>query len=429
MTIRFSALKTGGALSIASMILSLCGEAQTTLTTLYEFSSRTFDGAHPEGIVIGSGGVLYGTTKNGGTSRMGTVFSLTPPASPGGGWTEAVLHNFTGRDGSNPVAGVVIGQDGVLYGTTNSGGIQSCGDTTFGTVFSLTHAASPGGAWTETVLHGFTGVDGAHPSSNLAIGSGGVLYGTTYEGGTSGYGTVYSLTPRASAGGAWNEQVLYSFAGGADGDWPSSGVLIGDGGVLYGTTRLGGTTTYCGNCGAIYSLTPPVSTGDAWTESLIYTFPNYFGGIFPLGDLAIGDGGVLFGEAESGGTSMHGTVFSLTPPSAKGGAWTQVTLHDFAGPPSDGQEPFGGVVIGLDGVLYGITYAGGYQGGRGGYGVGTVFSLTPPGWSETLLHEFAGYPNDGAYPSSLVIGEDGVLYGTTYKGGSAHAGVVFRLRP
>jgi len=127
---------------------------------------------------------------------MGTVFSLTPPSSTGGSWTEAVLYRFAGSpsDGSNPFSGVVIGSGGVLYGTTRLGGSLDNG-----TVFSLTPPVSPGGSWTESVLYNFTGASDGNGPEGVVIGSGGVLYGTTSGGGNPicdfGCGTVFSLTP------------------------------------------------------------------------------------------------------------------------------------------------------------------------------------------------------------------------------------------
>jgi uncharacterized repeat protein (TIGR03803 family) len=139
---------------------------------------------------------------------------LTPPLSPSGAWTEAVLYNFTGgSDGANPQA-PVTSPGGVLYGTTAGGGASEAG-----TVFSLSPPASAGGSWTETVIHSFIGSDGTTPEGGLAIHSG-VIYGTTNGGGASGLGTVFSLTPPASFGGSWTEAVLHSFGGGHDGSSP-----------------------------------------------------------------------------------------------------------------------------------------------------------------------------------------------------------------
>jgi uncharacterized repeat protein (TIGR03803 family) len=125
----------------------------------------------------------------------GTVYSLTPPTIPGGAWTEAVLYNFAGADDGQAPTGVVIGPDKVLYGTTSNGGSgTSCYDGC-GTVFSLTPPADPGGPWTEKILHDFTGPDGANPGAGVALGTDGGLYGTTVNGGsgTCGCGTVFQL--------------------------------------------------------------------------------------------------------------------------------------------------------------------------------------------------------------------------------------------
>ena len=174
-----SALTTGGTLLAVFLTFTASAAAQTTspaLTTLYSFAQDPNDGSNPNAIVIGSGGVLYGTTEFGGTARLGAVFALTPPASPGGPWTETVLNSFPSHhhDGGGPIAGVVIGRGGVLYGATPYGG-SSLG----GTVFALTAPASPGGPWSETVLYDFSGVPNGNKPDALAISRDGVLYGTT----------------------------------------------------------------------------------------------------------------------------------------------------------------------------------------------------------------------------------------------------------
>src|SRR5579871_3611610 len=200
--------------------------AQPTFTTIYTFTDTAGDGSGPtSSVAVGPGGVLYGTTSAGGTRGAGTVYSLTPPASAGGSWTEAVIYEFPE---GNPKAGVTIGVAPggglVLYGTTLFGGKEG-----YGTVYSLTPPTSPGGAWTETNMLTFTGNNGVYPFAGVTIGPGGVLYGTTQHGGsgtcTLGCGTVFSLTPPASAGGAWTEKVLHSFKG-SDGYLPLSSLVI-----------------------------------------------------------------------------------------------------------------------------------------------------------------------------------------------------------
>ncbi len=185
-------------------------------TTIYSFGASPGDGDNPEAaFTVGPGGVLYGTTVTGGsevcpvgggyTAGCGTVFQLTPPTTPGGAWTESVIYNFTGTngDGAGPVSSLVVGHDGILYGTTQYGGSASspCAATFHnlggcGTVFELTPPTTPGGAWTENVLHVFSGQDGdgSMPVAGLALSSAGVLYGTTSAGG-AGAGTVFAILP------------------------------------------------------------------------------------------------------------------------------------------------------------------------------------------------------------------------------------------
>jgi uncharacterized repeat protein (TIGR03803 family) len=394
--------------------------AQTTppsLTTLYSFPGGG-DGATPgyEALVIGPGGELYGTTQSGGGSNDGTVFALIPPETPGGSWTEAVLHHFHGSDGVLPQAGVVIGPGGVLYGTTNSGGSSN-----FGVVFSLTPPASPGGSWTETTLYNFTGgSDGGHPR-NLTIGATG-LYGTTdgYVSGPAANGSVFSLTPPSEPSGSWTETTLYAW-GGSNGAAPYGGVVIGAGGVLYGTTYYGGPS----NAGSVFSLTPPASPGGSWIETVLHTFGSGDDGVGPYVGVVIGSGGVLYGTTQGGGAAGGGTVFSLTPPASAGGPWTETVLRSFYFAGLDGLDPSAAVVIGPGGVLYSTTLDGGAS------DEGTVFCLKPPAspggsWTEFVLHSFSG--SDGANPyGPVVIGPGGVLYGTTSAGGTSNLGTVYEL--
>lgn len=175
-----------------------------------------------------------------------------------------MLYTFNGIDGCEPYGTLAAARAGVLFGATRFGPTEA------GTVFALRPPTSPGGAWTEAVLYSFTGhSDRGEPLGGVVIGSGGVLYGTTSTGGASGAGTVFSLTPPASPGGAWTQAVLHNFTCGGDGCFPS-GVVIGSGGVLYGVTAAGGGGTACQrNCGTVFSLIPPASPGGAWTEAVL----------------------------------------------------------------------------------------------------------------------------------------------------------------
>jgi len=254
--------------------------AAPKFTVLYGFNEQVNSaaGQAPSGLAIGGGGVLYGTAGAGGAYNngpegcefgCGAVFSLAPPSTQGGPWTETVLWNFGGApgDGVIPVGGVVVGSGGVLYGTATGGGYPLCG---CGVVFSLTPPESRGGAWTESILLAFGSVDGSgqRPETGLALGGDGVLYGTTSEGGRYGTGTVFSLAPPATQGDPWTETVLWSLGGTGDGSTPSAAVVIGSGGVLYGTTSAGGANNY----GTVFSLSPPSAQSGPWSEAVLMTF-------------------------------------------------------------------------------------------------------------------------------------------------------------
>ena len=267
------------------------------------------------GLALGSGGVLYGTTAAGGAYKLGSVFSLTPPVSGSGPWTETLLYSFTGgSDINDPQAGVVVGKGGVLYGTTYAGGPGG-----YGGVYSLTPPAAQGGVWSLSQLYTFSGGSGAHPKGVLAVSGSGVLYGVTYYGGTSGLGTVFSLTAPKPGTNKWVKNVLYNFTGAkGDGAYPFAGVTIGAGGVLFGTTVAGGSSTACNSgkalgCGTVYSLAPPAAPGGPWTETVLYSFTGEGDGSDPQAGVVIGNGGVLYGTTVGGGASNNGTVFSVKP--------------------------------------------------------------------------------------------------------------------
>jgi uncharacterized repeat protein (TIGR03803 family) len=398
--------------------------AVPTETALYAFKGGPgSDGRNPyASLIADSNGNLYGTTYNGGASNAGTAFELTPPAITGGAWTETVLHAFTGgSDGRYPQGSLILDNKGNLYGTTTEGGASNVG-----TVFELRPPATTGGAWTETVLYAFTGdsftggSDGAVPRTGLIADSNGNLHGTTALGGASNAGTVFELTPPAITGGAWTETVLHAFTGGSDGRYPGEGNLILDNkGNLYGTTFFGGAS----NIGTVFELMRPAIAGGAWTEAVLYAFTGGSNGSYPSGLIADSNGN-LYGTTEGGGASDAGTVFELMRPAIAGGAWTETVRHAFTGG-SDGAGPDAGLIADSKGTLFGTTLAGGAS------NVGTIFLLTPPAnafevWREAVLYAFTGGSN-GSYPSGLIADSNGNLYGTTETGGASDAGTVFEL--
>ena len=436
-------------LAALASLMPRAGLAQATAYyTLYSFKGDP-DGAQPKGaVVIGKGGVLYGTTFLGGTSRLGTIFELTPTkAVP---WKETVLHNFSGPDGQYPESALVFGSTGALYGVTP--GSDAMGGP--GTLFELAPPSTPGGTWEETVLGTF-GPNGnsqnVGPNGAVLSGPGGTLYTTTQGapiGGVGGnLGLVIALAPPATPGGVWTEYELYTF-GATQGEWPVAGV-VSESGSLFGTTVFAGDF-YCG-CGTVYELTPPATQGGAWTETTIHTFTGS-DGANPQDALTIGPGGVLYGTTQYGGSGVcptHGavdscgTVFQLTPPSAPGGTWAESVIYSFTGTNGDGAAPVSSVVLGKNGALYGTTQNGGSAAFDsvcpGSYyeipGCGIVFELTPPSapggaWTENVLHSFSGQNGDGAMPAAgLALSSTGVLYGTTPAGGTAGKGTVFAIKP
>jgi uncharacterized repeat protein (TIGR03803 family) len=311
-------------------------------TLLYEFIPED-GGIEPYGLVAGPDGVLYGYAE-GGTSHQGVVYSLTPPSAPGDPWIYETLYNFPGGSGgSSPLGEPAVAQGGVLYGTTFYGGTSKAG-----TVFRLTPPSAPGGAWTHTVLYSFVGGVG-NPPVGVAIGPGGVLYGVAADGSALN-GVVFSLTPGASF---WQYSSIYTFSGGSDGGRPSAALVLGGGGVLYGTTGNGGAN----GGGVAFSLTPPTAPADPWREAVLYDFPPYTGISGPApGSLAIGAGGTLYGcTSGSGGAIDNGFVFRLIPPAAPGATWTESPLYSF--PPGASAPTPGGVIVTENGVVYGPAYA------------------------------------------------------------------------
>jgi uncharacterized repeat protein (TIGR03803 family) len=204
-------------------VVPLSGQAPV-FTTLYRFNENANNaaGQAPSGLAADSSGVLYGTTLVGGTYNQascgsvgcGTVFSLSPPSSPGGAWAERVLWNFgqTSGDRFNPVGAVVIGTGGVLYGVTAEGG----GYCDRGVVFALTPPVANGAPWTESILWTFGSIDGdgKTPQAGLTLGAGRVLYGTTSKGGGHGNGTVFALAPPATEGEPATYATLWRFGSG-----------------------------------------------------------------------------------------------------------------------------------------------------------------------------------------------------------------------
>lgn len=269
------------------------------LKVLHTFGNGA-DGQFPNSaLVFDAKGNLYGSTWQGGSSNLGTLFELMP--QPGGGWKEKVLHNFgNGSDGQYPYSRVVFDSAGNFYGTTDAGG--TLGD---GIVYEFMPQTN--GTWKERIIHNFgSGTDGGTPYANLIFDASGNLYGTTAGGGLYGFGTVFELSPQKSGG--WKEQVLHNFGNGTDGINPGSNLMFDQAGNLYGVTSEGGALA-CSDyyAGTVFELSKSAS---GWTETILDSFCDETG---PGGveGIIFGADGNIYGTTYAGGDYDGGTAFEI----------------------------------------------------------------------------------------------------------------------
>jgi uncharacterized repeat protein (TIGR03803 family) len=397
-------------------------------TLLYGFKKAEGDAGYPfSGVVRDSAGNFYGTQLGGGPRQertFGSVYELSPPATGGTHPVETTLHVFEGpggSDGYHPYASLVIDKSGNLYGTASEGGAHGRG-----IVFQMSPPVPGQTAWAYTILHSFGGELGSTPLSSLFLDGAGALFGTTSQGGSAGYGTVFQLKPPAPGETDWKGTTLYSFQSATDG-CPHAAVIPDGRGNLYGTTF--GCDSYLGSPGTVFELTPGTDPSAPYVETILYSFasnPNM--GETPAGPLIMDTNGALYGTTTTGkGQTAYGGVFELVPPAPGFSAWTPLLLHGFnANTSGDGAEPEAGLLMNATGTLFGTTL-------YGGISAGTVFRLTPPGfggtqWTETLVPLAAKV---GQYPRSTLIfdGSGTELIGTAEYGGKAGYGSVFTAKP
>jgi uncharacterized repeat protein (TIGR03803 family) len=410
------------ALLLASAIVP--AEAQTRkFKVLHTFHGK--DGAFPVGqLTRDAEGNFYSTTEQGGTGKCvgvgcGTVFKMDKTGKLI--WS----YSFHGKDGFEPVAGLLRDAKGDLYGITEFGGTVPANNSFgYGVVFKLDTAR------TETVLHRFKGCnlngpqDGELPDSLLVMDASGELYGTTGQGGNTFtcQGTAFALS------GTGKQTILHRFTGGTDGGGPCCGLILRGASGLYGLAASGG-----GGGGLAFQMS---TKGN---ETVLYNFP---GGSSSESVLVADSAGNLYGTTRTGGNcgvGSCGTVFELSP---DGSGWSQKTLYTFCQKSqcADGYEPgTGPLVLDKAGNIYGTTSFGGFTNqGNCRAGCGVVFKLDPSG-DETVLYSFTD-ATDGANPiAGLYTDDKGDLFGTAQIGGDLNCpapggkgygcGVVFELTP
>jgi uncharacterized repeat protein (TIGR03803 family) len=344
--------------------------------TLYSFCPDCTDGFFPTaGVVQAAGGNFYGTTCGavcGASGSDGTIFKITPSG------LLTTLYSFCPlgppcTDGAFPQAGLVQATNGNFYGTTSEGGANTtdCGGTGCGTVFKIT----PSG--TLTTLYSFcsqSGCTDGNTPNGLVHATNGNLYGTTYQGGVNGDGTVFRITASGTL------TTLHHFKG-PDGAQPAAALVQATDGNLYGTTFVGGankTDCHGYGCGTVFKITP------GGTLTTLYSFCSQGGTACTDGDrpeaaLVQASDGNFYGTTVIGGANTTdcggsgcGTVFKITP------SGTLTTLYSFCSQSgcTDGDKPFAAVVQDTNGMFYGTTSYGGNTTDCFGSGCGTVFSLS-----------------------------------------------------
>ncbi len=357
---------------------SNAGARDVFYEVVHDFTGASGQGSGAKVTTLKNGD-MYGTTDFGGAHGQGVVFKVTSDG------TESVLYSFTGgSDGGEPDGGVIVHNNGVIYGTAGSGG--SGGN---GTLFRIKSDGS------YHVLHAFSSTDGSFLRGNLVETDDGGLVGTALFGGANGDGTVYKYAKDGTF------TVLHAFNG-TDGEFPEHGVAKDKDGNLYGVTAFGGTSDE----GTVFKVTPD------GTFSTVYNFTGGADGGFLYGTVDVDDDGNIYGSTGDGGANGHGTVFKLTP----GGSLT--TLYSFTGG-TDGGDPEGDMLV-AGTKLYSTAS----EGGDPSCQCGGVYSLNMSG-HERMLHAFTG--TDGSGYSAGLTAKNGLLYGTTASGGAHSDGVVFRM--
>jgi uncharacterized repeat protein (TIGR03803 family) len=370
-----------------------------SFTSLHSFNST--DGFNPYGpLVEGPDGNFYGTTHGGGTNVLGvgTAFRITPDGAL------TTLHFFHTSDGAGPFGGLTLGTDGNFYGTTFSGGANNVTVVAFGTVFRM----APDG--TVTVLHTFVTGDPNNPEAGLLLASDRYFYGTTTSGGLANIGGIFRISPDG------NYAMLHSFIP-SEGGMPIGGLIQASDGSFYCTTY----TNAAAGLGSVFKLTTPLVCSATETTNgcacpvlkTLHSFSRNDGATIGAELTATPDGNFV-GMTLQGGNSDLGTIFSVSP----SGAFS--TLHKFAGVPTDGQNPSGGLVLGPDNALYGTATSGGTT------LAGSFFRITTNG-DLVNLHSFVANIDGHSPESTPILGKDGSFYGTCTGGGSGKRGTVFRI--
>ena len=355
---------------------------------LHDFSFQS--GASPYGnLMQATNGDLYGVTRVGGAERSGVIFRIKPDGS-----NYTVLYSFSpSATGSNPLGGLIQASNGKIYGMTQHGGFFRVG-----TIYSL----NDDGSDFQVILH-FNNShplqSGVMPRGELVQGEDGFLYGTLAQGGAHGQGTLFKINPDGSG---FSKLIDFNSTISGAGASPSSGLVIGRDGTLYGMTQAGGAN----NLGTIFSVT---TDGNTYTRLLDFDGANT--GSNPVGRLTEGTDGSLYGMSFSGGANSKGVIFKINKDGS--GFHKMVDLDEKASSPV-----FGALAEASPGNFIGMTSQGGANNG------GAIVGVSADGILN-VLHDF---PQSESGPRYLISDLTGTFYyGVTAYGGASNGGTIFRM--
>lgn len=409
------------------------------LTTMAEFtgSAEAVKGSEPTGALAVSGTTLYGVTRIGGASSLGTIFRVTTAGS------FTALHDFTGPNGARPNGGLFLHSNSLLYGTTEFGGTEG-----FGTAFSISTAVTP----VFTSIRSFADLIGSQPVGELVAADPTTLLGTVATGGASGWGGIYKLT----TGGVFTMLATFTGESGiVPGASPRAGLAADGAGHFHGVTSAGGPgnlgTVFNINAAGSYAVTAHLSPPAGWMPSGAPVAGGAGGLLFPLAAGGSAGGGTLaawaqgtgvsvaaafggtFGSAPDGGLLLKtGAYYGVASQGAASGRGAAFRYQPGSGlslvnafTSTGGALPEGALIDGSDGALYGV----GREGGTSARG--TVFKVTTAG-VRTRVVSFTGLA--GASPGSsprgpIVLAANQNYYGVTNRGGSLDNGVLFKISP
>jgi uncharacterized repeat protein (TIGR03803 family) len=337
-------------------------------------------GASPFGLAADSAGDVFGVFSAGGPGGPPAIFEMAHGTS-----SATTLATFSSAYDTD-VNNLVVDPGGDLFGTTSG---------TTPTVFEVAH-----GSGSIKTLAPFNNATGTYPNSRLTLDANGDLFGTTYEGGTGGAGTVFELLHGTSTLTA-----LASFNG-TNGQFPNN-VAVDSAGDVFGTVQYQ-VISGVNNNGAVFEVAQ--GTG---TITTVATF-NGTDGKNPQGGVALDSKGDLFGTASGGGSDNQGDVFEVPH-----GTTAIAQIAPFSG--ANGSAPSGDVVVDAAGDVFGTTD----EGGSSTAAAGTAFDVVSGSGVVTALGSFGG--SFGNSPNGIALDTAGDFFGATGAGGPSpsSAGEIF----